>query len=292
MDLLSIADLGDAQIERLLAEAERHFSRRDDQRPLAGKTVVHLFFEDSTRTLVSFDLAARRLGAESVVVPVRRSSVSKGETLEDTARTLAAMGVDAMVVRHGETGAPRRIAETVECPIVNAGDGVGEHPTQALLDAATIRRHFGSCSGLQIAICGDVRHSRVARSNRLVLERLGARVTLSGPPELMPDGAAATPIDKAIAGADVVMMLRVQRERLDSELGDAPGEYLKRYGLTRQRLALAPSHAVVMHPGPINRGVEIEDAVADDPQRSLILTQVRMGVAMRMACLEMVCAGR
>jgi aspartate carbamoyltransferase catalytic subunit len=175
----------------------------------------------------------------------------------------------------------------MDAPVINAGDGTNEHPTQALLDAATIQEHFGRLEGLKVAVCGDIRHSRVARSNAKLLPRLGAEVRLAGPPDLMPDGIPRLSIDEAIDGADVVMMLRVQRERLEEELGDQPGEYLARYGLTQGRLARAKSHSVVMHPGPMNRGVEIDSLVADDPERSLIALQVEMGVAVRMACLEM-----
>jgi aspartate carbamoyltransferase catalytic subunit len=175
--------------------------------------------------------------------------------------------------------------------VLNAGDGTNEHPTQALLDAASIRHRIGRIDGLKVAICGDIRHSRVARSNAKLLPRLGAEVRLAGPPELMPDDVPSLSIDEAIADADVVMMLRVQRERLEVELGDAPGEYLSRYGLTRDRLATASPAAVVMHPGPMNRGVEIDGGIADDPQRSLVTLQVEMGVAVRMACLELVVAG-
>jgi aspartate carbamoyltransferase catalytic subunit len=213
--------------------------------------------------------------------------VKKGETLEDTARTLNAMRPDALVIRHRENGAPAAVALIMDAPVINAGDGTNEHPTQALLDAASIRQHFQRLEGLRVAICGDIKHSRVARSNAKLLPRLGAEMRLAGPPELMPDGAPRLSVDEAIEGADVVMMLRIQRERLEQELGDEPGEYLQRYGLTPERLARAAPNAVVMHPGPMNRGVEIDSLVADDPQRSLITLQVEMGVAMRMACLEM-----
>jgi aspartate carbamoyltransferase catalytic subunit len=237
---------------------------------------------------MSFAVAAHRLGASVVTLPVERSSVQKGETLDDTARTLNAMHPDLLVVRHGDNGAPARIAERMDAPVINAGDGTVEHPTQALLDALTLRRHFGRVEGLKVAICGDIRHSRVARSNAKLLPRLGAEVRLAGPSSLMPDDAPALSVDEAIAGANVVMMLRVQRERLEEELGDGPGEYLERYGLTVERLRKAASRAVVMHPGPMNRNVEIADEVADDPERSLILLQVEAGVATRMACLELV----
>jgi aspartate carbamoyltransferase catalytic subunit len=240
---------------------------------------------------MSFATAAHRLGASVVTLPVEQSSVKKGESLDDTAHTLNAMRPNALVIRHRDNGAPAAIAEIMDCPVVNAGDGTNEHPTQALLDAAAIRSHFGRIEGLTVAICGDIRHSRVAQSNALLLPRLGATVRLGGPPMLMPDDLLSPhTIDEAIDGADVVMMLRVQRERLEEELGDAPGEYLERYGLTPGRLAKAAPNAVVMHPGPMNRGVEIDGAIADDPQRSLIRLQVEYGVAVRMACLELVLA--
>ena len=209
---------------------------------------------------MSFATAAHRLGASAITLPVEQSSVRKGETLEDTARTLNAMHPDALVIRHHENGAPAAVALVVDAPVINAGDGTNEHPTQALLDAAAIRHRFGKIGGLKIAICGDIKHSRVARSNGKLLPRLGAEVRLAGPPELMPDGVPPLSIDEAIAGADVVMMLRVQRERLDEDLGDRPGEFLSRYGLTPERLARAAPNAVVMHPGPMNRGVEIDGA--------------------------------
>ena len=296
MDLLSIDSLGDADIATLLAEAERWFAynrlaRRNDHR-LDGLTIVNAFFENSTRTLLSFEIAANRLGAQVVTMQVEHSSIKKGETLGDTARTLNAMRPDALVIRHGTSGAPGDVAAIMDCPVINAGDGTGEHPTQALLDAATLNQHFGRVAGLKVAICGDIRHSRVARSNTKLLTRLGAEVRLAGPPELLPDELPATTIDAAIDGADAVMMLRVQRERMGDQLGDAPGELLARHGLTRERLARAAPHAVVMHPGPINRGVEIEGDLADDPDRSLIVRQVEMGVAMRMACLDLLTATR
>lgn len=292
MDLLSIDSLNDAQIGQILDGGERWFeanrSRAARSRPLEGRILFNLFYENSTRTLMSFATAAHRLGAAVVTLPVERSSVKKGETLEDTARTLDAMRPDALVIRHGENGAPAASALVMDSPVVNAGDGTNEHPTQALLDAAAIRHRLGRIAGLKIAICGDIRHSRVARSNAKLLPRLGAEVRLAGPAELIPEGTAPLSVDEAIAGADVVMMLRVQRERMDEDFGDAPGEYLSRYGLTADRLATAAPNAVVMHPGPMNRGVEIDGSIADDAQRSLIALQVEMGVAIRMACLEMV----
>ncbi len=297
MDLLSIDDLSDDEIATILTEADRWFAfnrrpRRIDRR-LDGLTVLNAFFENSTRTLLSFEIAAQRLGAQVVTMQVEMSSIKKGETLEDTARTLNAMRPDCLVMRHGSTGAPRAIAGIMDCPVINAGDGTGEHPTQALLDAATLRHRFGRIEGVKVAICGDLAHSRVARSNARLLPRLGADVRLAGPPSLLPaDFAGSGAIDEAVEGADVVMMLRIQRERLDEELNDAPGEYLARYGLTPERMAKAGRGAVVMHPGPINRGVEIDGNVADDPERSLITLQVEMGVAVRMACLDLLAAER
>ncbi len=295
MHLLSIDSLDDGTIATILSEGQRWFdynrsARRNDHR-LDGLTILNAFFENSTRTLLSFEIAANRLGAQVATMQVEMSSIKKGETLEDTARTLNAMRPDAMVIRHGRSGAPGDVASLVDCPVVNAGDGTGEHPTQALLDAATLIRRFGTIEGLKVAICGDILHSRVARSNAKLLQRLGAAVRLAGPPELMPEGDALA-IDEAVDGADVVMMLRVQRERLDDDLGDAPGEFLSRYGLTSERFAKAKNGAVIMHPGPINRGVEIDGALADDPECSLILTQVEMGVAVRMACLDLLTAPR
>lgn len=292
VDLLSIDTLSDDQIETILDEGERWYEAGRDGSPaddrLSGRMVFNLFYENSTRTLMSFATAAQRLGAGVVTLPVDQSSVNKGETLDDTARTLGAMRPDALVIRHGDNGAADRVAQLIECPVINAGDGTNEHPTQALLDALTIRSHFGRIEGLTIAICGDIRHSRVAHSNAKLLPRLGANVRLAGPPELLPDDLlAASSIDEAFEGADVVMMLRVQRERLDQDLGDRPGEYLERYGLTAERFASASADAVVLHPGPINRGVEIDSALADDLERSLIVRQVEYGVAVRMACLDL-----
>ena len=296
MDLLSIDDLTDAQIATILDEGERWFAfnrqpRRNDRR-LDGLTILNAFFENSTRTLLSFEIAAQRLGAQMVTMQVEHSSIKKGETLEDTARTLNAMRPDALVIRHGTSGAPRAVADIMDCPVINAGDGTGEHPTQALLDAATLKHRFGRIEGLKIAICGDLAHSRVARSNGKLLPRLGAEVRFAGPPSLIPpDFDGSTAIDEAVSGADVVMMLRIQRERLDEDFNDGPGEFLSRYGLTAERFARAAPNAVVMHPGPINRGVEIDGKLADDPERSLITLQVEMGVAVRMACLELLIGG-
>jgi aspartate carbamoyltransferase catalytic subunit len=291
VNLTSIDSLTDHQIATILDRGQHWFefnrgARRADQ-TLAGFTIINAFFENSTRTLLSFEIAANRLGAQVVTMQVEHSSIKKGETLEDTARTLNAMRPDTLVVRHSERGAPARLASIMDCPVVNAGDGIGEHPTQALLDALTMRNRFGRVDGLKVAICGDIKHSRVARSNAKLLPRLGAEVRLAGPASLLPADMASTTVDAAIAGADVVMMLRVQRERMEEDLGDAPGEFLRLYGLTSERLATAAPHAAVMHPGPMNRGVEIDSEIADDSDRSLIWEQVETGVAVRMACLEL-----
>nr|WP_294850217.1 aspartate carbamoyltransferase catalytic subunit [uncultured Sphingomonas sp.] len=294
MHLISIDDLSDAQIDKLLSSADRYAEanrNRETFTTLAGRTVFNVFYENSTRTAMSFAAAAARLGAQPLTLSVEHSSVKKGETLADTALTLDAMRPDVLVVRHRDDGAVAEVAGLVSCPVINAGDGTNEHPTQALLDALTLKQHFGYVDGLNVAILGDIRHSRVARSNAKLLGRLGANVRLAGPPELMPDGVQGS-IDDAIAGADAVMMLRIQRERLDEEFGDAPGEYLSRFGLTMDRLATADGNAVVMHPGPMNRGVEIADEVADLKGRSLILRQVENGVAVRMACLDLLTADR
>ena len=295
MHLLSIDSLSDSDIATILAEGQRWFEFNRGPRPtdhrLAGTTLINAFFENSTRTLLSFEIAGKRLGAHVVTMQVEQSSIKKGETLDDTARTLDAMRPDALIIRHGTKGAPAELAQIVDCAVINAGDGTGEHPTQALLDAATIHQHFGRIEGLTVAICGDIRHSRVARSNAKLLRRLGAKVRLAGPASLLPADLEPIGIDEAVEGADVVMMLRVQRERLEEELGDAPGEYLLRFGLTDERFRRASPEAVIMHPGPINRGIEIDERLADDPQRSLIVRQVEMGVAVRMACLDLATGG-
>ena len=257
---------------------------------LRGRTVVNLFFEDSTRTRTSFELAAKRLSADVVTFSAKGSSVSKGETLKDTAATLEAMGADAVVVRHGMSGAPHRLASWVAGHVVNAGDGTHEHPTQALLDAYTIRDRLGRLEGLRVVLVGDVLHSRVARSNVRLLSTLGAQVVLVAPPTLLPVGVEAWPaeassdLDASLPGADVVMCLRVQRERQSGAFFPSVREYARRYGLDARRAAVLPEHAVVMHPGPMNRGVEIAAEVADSP-RSTVTEQVANGVSVRMAVL-------
>lgn len=292
MDIVSIDSLGDDAIAEILDSGARwrdelKCANHSGTERLKSRIAFNLFYENSTRTLMSFATAAHRLGAAVVTLPVERSSVNKGETLADTARTLNAMHPDVLILRHGQDGAAQLVADIVDCPVINAGDGTNEHPTQALLDAATIRWRLGGIEGVKVAIIGDIKHSRVAHSNVKLLTRLGAEVRLAGPEQLLPDGLDPLPVEQAIAGANVVIALRVQRERLSEELGDAPGEYLRRYGLTGDRLAMAAPDALVMHPGPMNRGVEIEDRIADDPERSLISLQVEYGVAIRMACLDL-----
>ena len=271
-------------------ELNRSAHKRDDR--LAGLTIINAFFENSTRTLLSFEIAGKRLGADVVNMLVAQSSVKKGETLIDTAMTLNAMHADAIVIRHQSSGAVQLIGDKVDCPVLNAGDGQHEHPTQALLDALTIRHAKRDFNGLAVTICGDILHSRVSRSNILCLTSLGAQVRVCAPPALMPadiEAMRVTPyydFDAALDGADVVMMLRLQLERMEGRFVPSPREYRLLYGLTPERLARADSRALVMHPGPMNRGIEIDSAVADLADRSLITRQVEMGVAIRMACLD------
>ena len=299
--LLGIAALAPHEILFLLDEAEQwvEFNRQPQKRDnrLAGLTIINAFFENSTRTRLSFEIAGKRLGADVVNMNAAQSSVKKGETLIDTAVTLNAMRADAIVIRHASSGAVQLIAGKVDCPVINAGDGSHEHPTQALLDALTIRRAFrdrarSEIAGLTVTICGDILHSRDARSNMLCLTALGAEVRVCAPPALMPEGIEAmcvTPFDDfdaALAGADVVMMLRLQQERMEGQFVPSPREFRYLYGLTLERLAKAGPDALVMHPGPMNRGVEIDSDVADLAGRSAITRQVEMGVAIRMACLD------
>jgi aspartate carbamoyltransferase catalytic subunit len=295
--LLGLAGLQPWEIAFLLDEAERwvELGRSGAVKHadvLGGLTVINAFFENSTRTLLSFEIAGKRLGADVVNMHVAQSSVKKGETLIDTAITLNAMRADAIVIRHASSGAVALIADKVDCPVLNAGDGWHEHPTQGLLDALTIRRRKGRIEGLKVAICGDIRHSRVARSNMIALATMAADVHVTGPATLVPREAeflGATVhgrIEDALDGADVLMMLRLQNERMDGGFIPSAREYHAFYGLTRERLALAKPDALVMHPGPMNRGVEIDSVIADDPDRSAITEQVEMGVAVRMACLD------
>jgi len=294
--LLAIAPLSRQEIESLLDLADTYVAlntqvqkKRDT---LRGRTLINLFFEPSTRTQSSFELAGKRLGADVMNMSVTQSSVRKGETLIDTATTLNAMRPDIIVIRHQDSGAVALLADKVSCSVVNAGDGAHEHPTQALLDALTIRRRKKRIEGLTVAICGDILHSRVARSNVHLLNKLGARVRLIAPRTLLPVGAASwgaevfTDMREGVKGADIVMMLRLQMERMSGSFLPSTREYFHFYGLDAAKLALANRDALVMHPGPMNRGVEIDSIIADDVERSLIHEQVEMGVASRMAVLD------
>lgn len=295
--LLGIRELSAGEINHLLDTAEtfRDVSRREIKKvpALRGRTVINLFFEPSTRTRTSFEIAAKRLSADAVNVSISTSSVTKGETLLDTARNLEAMAPDCIVIRHSMAGAPQHLARMCNAPIVNAGDGSHEHPTQALLDALTIREHKQRIDGLKVAIIGDILHSRVARSNIYLLTKLGANVSVAGPGTLAPTEFGTLVdsglklekrIEDAIGGADVIMILRIQRERQDAAFFPSMREYAVHYGLQPKHLELAAEDAIVMHPGPMNRGVEISSEIADG-SRSLILDQVSNGVAVRMAVL-------
>ena len=298
--LISAADLTRDDALLILDTAEELASVAD--RPikklptLRGRTVVNLFFEDSTRTRISFEAAAKRLSADVINFSAKGSSVSKGESLKDTALTLEAMGADGVVIRHGASGAPRRLANWVRGSVVNAGDGTHEHPTQALLDAYTMRRRLGDLEGRRVTIVGDILHSRVARSNVLLLTTLGAEVTLVAPPTLFPVAVGTWPcevsydLDTVLPKSDVVMMLRVQQERMNAAYFPTVREYSRRYGLDAPRMGMMPEHALVMHPGPMNRGVEIAADVADSP-RSTIVEQVANGVTVRMAVLYLLLGG-
>ena len=295
--LLQIEGMHPPAIAAILDLAESYVllnrSGKTQRDLLRGQTLINLFFEDSTRTRTSFELAGKRLGADVINMSVSTSSVNKGETLLDTAATLNAMHCDLLVVRHDQSGAPTLLARKVDAAVINAGDGTHEHPTQALLDALTIRRRRGRLEGLTVAICGDVLHSRVARSNIHLLLAMGSRVRVIGPPTLMPSGVARLGVEvfhdmtAGLAGADIVMMLRLQRERMKSGLVPSAREYFRFFGLGAEKLRHAKPDALVMHPGPMNRGVEIDSEVADDPDRSLIREQVEMGVAVRMAVLDL-----
>jgi aspartate carbamoyltransferase catalytic subunit len=304
--LLSAADL-DRDDALLVLDTAAELAQITDRAvkklpTLRGRTVVNLFFEDSTRTRISFEAAAKRLSADVINFSAKGSSVSKGESLKDTALTLEAMGADAVVIRHGSSGAPHRLAHSgwIQGSVVNAGDGTHEHPTQSLLDAFTMRRHLaggkGDLEGRRVTIVGDVLHSRVARSNVLLLATLGAEVTLVAPPTLLPVGVETWPcatsydLDAHLKHTDAVMMLRVQRERMNAAFFPSEREYSRRYGLDARRMAQLPDHAIVMHPGPMNRGMEIAAEVADAP-RSVIVEQVANGVSVRMAVLYLLLGG-
>ncbi len=295
--LLGIEPLAPEEIRAILDLSERYvdLNRRTVKQSdvLAGMTQVNLFYEPSTRTQASFELAGKRLGADVMNMPVGFSSVKKGETLIDTAMTLNAMHPDLLVVRHPASGAVNLLAQKVDCAVLNAGDGRHEHPTQALLDALTIRRAKGRIQRLTVAICGDIAHSRVARSNLILLGKMENRIRLIAPPTLMPAGVEDFGCElfddmrEGLKGADVVMMLRLQRERMDGGFVPSMREYYHRYGLDAEKLAAAAPDAIVMHPGPMNRGVEIDGTLADDINRSVIQDQVEMGVAVRMACMDL-----
>jgi len=285
-DINAILDLAEGYVEQ---------NRADDKKRtvLRGRTIINLFFENSTRTRTSFELAGKRLGADVINMSVDGTSIKKGETLIDTAMTLNAMHLDALVVRHHESGAVHLLADKMNCAVINAGDGAHEHPTQALLDALTIRRRKGSLQGLTVAICGDILHSRVARSNIALLNIMGARVRVVAPRTLLPAQIDRLGVEvfhdmaRGLADVDIIMMLRLQMERMNGNFLPSLREYFHFYGLDQAKLAKAKPDALIMHPGPINRGVEIDSAVADDIDRSLILGQVEMGVAVRMACLDL-----
>jgi aspartate carbamoyltransferase catalytic subunit len=293
--LLAITDLSHIEISNVLDLAQKYADagagKNGVKDILDGRTQVNLFFENSTRTQSSFEIAGKRLGADVMNMAIATSSVVKGETLLDTAMTINAMHPDFLVVRHQSSGAVELLSQQVSCAVINAGDGQHEHPTQALLDALTIRRHFGKLEGLTVAICGDVLHSRVARSNIHLLSRMGAIVRVVAPSTLLPSGIANFGVEvfrnmnEGIRGADVVMMLRLQQERMNGAFVPSLREYYHFYGLSEAKLAEAEPHALVMHPGPMNRGVEIDSAVADGAQ-SVIREQVEMGVAVRMAVLD------
>ena len=302
-NLLGIEALSPADITTVLDHAEGSFalSRQTLKKgaSLRGRTIINLFFEASTRTRTSFEVAGKRQGADVINVSPSNSSVIKGETLLDTAKNLESMQVDAIVLRHAASGAAHFLAARLDAAVVNAGDGAHEHPTQALLDAFTIRHHKKELRGLTVAICGDILHSRVARSNALLLGKMGAHVRFCAPRTMMPHGAeglgatveVVPRIEDAVSGADVVMMLRVQMERFGGAMMATTREYSKTYGLNPRVLAGAKPDALIMHPGPINRGVELDTALADS-KRSVILEQVEAGVAVRMAVLELVILGR
>ena len=298
--LLAIEGLEPPHIADLLDLAESYAllnrSGKTQRDLLKGRTLINLFFEDSTRTRTSFEIAGKRLGADVINMSVSTSSVNKGETLLDTASTLNAMHCDLLVVRHAQSGAPSLLSQKVDAAVINAGDGTHEHPTQALLDALTIRRHKGRLEGLVVAICGDIAHSRVARSNMHLLTTMGSRVRVVGPPTLIPAEAARLGVEvfhdmkAGLAGADVVMMLRLQRERMSGGMVPSAREFFRFYGLDAEKLAYAKPDSIVMHPGPMNRGLEIT-ADSADSARSVILEQVTNGVSVRMAILYMLLAG-
>jgi aspartate carbamoyltransferase catalytic subunit len=300
--LVETADLNKKEIEFILDEAKKfiNFNKKRVKKSnlLEGRTVFNLFFEDSTRTRTSFEVAAKRLGADLINVAVKDSSINKGETLLDTMTTINSMNPDVLIVRHPEEGISKRISNNVDACVINAGDGSHEHPTQALLDALTIMNRFNNFSKLQIAICGDILHSRVARSNIIILSKLGAKVNVIGPKQWLPKNINKLPVEvytdmkKGLKNCDIVMMLRIQKERIVGKIMPNQKTYFNKYGLDYNKLIYAKKNAFVMHPGPMNRGVEIDSKLADDITRSLIQEQVAMGVAIRMACLDILIKNR
>jgi len=300
--LVETADLNTKEIEFILDEAKKfiNFNKKRVKKSnlLEGRTVFNLFFEDSTRTRTSFEVAAKRLGADLINVAVKDSSINKGETLLDTMTTINSMNPDVLIVRHPEEGISKRISNNVDACVINAGDGSHEHPTQALLDALTIMNRFNNFSKLQIAICGDILHSRVARSNIIILSKLGAKVNVIGPKQWLPKNIYKLPVEvytdmkKGLKNCDIVMMLRIQKERIVGKIMPNQKTYFNKYGLDYNKLKYAKKNAFVMHPGPMNRGVEIDSKLADDITRSLIQEQVAMGVAIRMACLDILIKNR
>ncbi|TAH37549.1 MAG: aspartate carbamoyltransferase catalytic subunit [Alphaproteobacteria bacterium] len=299
--LLTTEHLSVDQVQSLFQRAEDlngKYSPADLKKILLGQFVVNLFFNDSTRTRISFEIAAKRLGADVINVAIDRSSLNKGETFLDMLQNIQAMGASCFVIRHPETGILKELAPHLRIPVINAGDGNNEHPTQGLLDVMTMRRHKKNINGLTIAICGDIAHSRVARSNIPILLKMGAKVRVIAPQSMMPPNyfggqvQSFTDLRAGIKDADIVMMLRIQKERMQTDEVPNEREYAFHYGLDMEKLKLAKPDVLVMHPGPMNRGVEIDSAVADNPKHSIILDQVSMGVAMRMAILEWILAGK
>jgi len=294
--LINSKDLNKKDIECLLDESDKYieFNKQNIKKSqiLEGRIIFNLFFEDSTRTRTSFEVAAKRLGADLINVALKDSSINKGETLVDTITTINSMNPDVLVVRHPDEGISEKISKIVKACVINAGDGSNEHPTQALLDALTIKKKFGSFKNLKIAICGDIIHSRVARSNIEILTKLGSKINVIGPKKLIPDDINKLNIKifnnmkEGLNNCDIVMMLRIQKERILGKIVPNENEYFKKFGLDYSKLDYAKKNAFVMHPGPMNRGVEIDSELADDVTRSLIQEQVSMGVAIRMACLE------
>mgnify|MGYP000305001547 FL=1 len=291
--ILSIKDLSIKDITNILNKAEKFLNKRNKKKnSFSNKNIINLFFEDSTRTLTSFELAGKQLGASVINMSIATSSIKKGETLIDTAMTLNAMDPDILIVRHNMSGVPYLLSEKVNCSVINAGDGSNEHPTQALLDALTIKRHKKRISGLEVAILGDVLHSRVARSNIYLLNKLGAKVRVICPPTLLPPNIEDLGVkvfknlEDGLNNVDIIMVLRIQKERMSGSFVPSEKEFFKFWGLDRKKLNNAKKNALVMHPGPINRGIEIDSDVADDIGRSLILEQVKLGVAIRMSIID------